>query len=113
MPVAPEILQGVPIITRGEDMKLRGVRTNRFRVFDRERECYLDPSNDLFQAIVWYYERDQRGANLKMREGGTIPCPRCNGTMAARQTGNGTAFICGECREEIPISREIPGETEE
>ena len=33
-----------------------------------------------------------------------IPCPACNGTMAATQTERGAFFVCGGCGEEIPIT---------
>ena len=33
-----------------------------------------------------------------------IPCPDCNGTMAATQTERGAFFVCGACGEEIHIT---------
>ena len=34
----------------------------------------------------------------------TIPCPKCNSTMAAAHTERGVFFVCGCCGEEIPIT---------
>lgn len=33
-----------------------------------------------------------------------IPCPACNGIMAATQTERGAFFVCGACGKEIPIT---------
>lgn len=36
----------------------------------------------------------------------TVPCPTCNGTMAATHTERGVFFVCGErdCGLEIPVT---------
>lgn len=34
----------------------------------------------------------------------TIPCPICNGTMAATQTERGAFFVCGCCGNEMPVN---------
>lgn len=37
----------------------------------------------------------------------TIPCPVCNGIMAAVQTERGAFYVCGHCGHEIPINHDI------
>jgi DNA-directed RNA polymerase subunit M/transcription elongation factor TFIIS len=33
-----------------------------------------------------------------------ISCPKCGSIMAATQTRDGSVFICGHCRHEIPLT---------
>jgi len=40
---------------------------------------------------------------MKDQRGLTMICPTCNGVMASHQTMDGAFFVCGECKDEIPV----------
>ncbi len=42
--------------------------------------------------------------NILAQSQQNISCPLCNGIMAATHTERGVFFVCGECRNEIPIT---------
>lgn len=40
---------------------------------------------------------------MKDQSGLTMTCPTCNGVMDSMQTMDGAFFVCGECKDEIPV----------